>query len=231
MTNSWWSLTKAVARELGASLDDVTVSFDGGGNSAAALSSLPFHFVCAHSLAGLKELLDIPLSEYSEVDLGDGHKRLARRVDGLEFSGVEGTGVLTVSEDLRRGQEAELARREARLAKRAEELRERLKNPRSRLFAKLRKAAGEAEQRALAVKGYNSDLERDRAAGKGGGRRRRPKPKAFDVKWSRSQGQNHDSCVFGETASATVATPAGARGDARPSLRYGRSAAAWSAGR
>ena len=169
-----------VARELGASLDDVTVSFDGGGNSAEALSSLPFHFVCAHSLAGLKELLDIPLSEYSEVDLGDGHKRLARRVDGLTFSGVEGTGVLTVSEDLRRGQEAELARREARLAKRAEELRERLKNPRSRLFAKPGKAAGEAEQRALAVKGHDSDLERDRAAGKGGGRRRRPKPKAFD---------------------------------------------------
>ena len=53
----------------------------------------------------------------------------------------------------------------------------------------------------------------------------------LEVKWSRSQGQNHDSCVFGETASATVATPAGARGDARPSLRYGRSAAAWSAGR
>lgn len=174
------AFAEKVARELGGDLSDVTVSFDGGGNSAEALSSLPFHFVCAHSLAGHKGLLDIPLAEYAEVDLGGGRTRLARRVDGLEFSGVTGTGVLTLSEDLRRGQEAELARKEARLGKRAETLRGRLANPRSTLFGKLRKAEREASQRELAVKGHNADVERARAEGRGAGMRRRPAPAPFD---------------------------------------------------
>jgi len=157
-----------VARELGAALDlsEVTVAFDGGGNSAEALSSLPFHFVCAHSLAGMPELRRVPLSDFSEVGIGGGRTRLAFRVDDLEFSGVAGTGVLTISDELREGQERQLERDEAALRKRAGELQGRLRNPRARLFTALRAAEREAARDELEARAYNEQLERDQAEGR-----------------------------------------------------------------
>lgn len=168
-----------VEREWRGDLGEVTVSFDGGGNSAEALASLPFNFVCAHSLAGLKGLYDVPAGEYVTVDIGGGRTRVAHRVDGLTFSGVTGTGVLTLSEDLRRGQEAELEAKERALEKKRDDIMERFKKPRSSLFTNLRKEREAAERKRLEVRGHNAEVEERRAAGEAGGRRR-PAPKPFD---------------------------------------------------
>jgi hypothetical protein len=169
-----------VARELGKGglgLDDYTVAFDGGGNSRESLSDLPFHFVCGHSLSGLKHLYDVDRTLYEEVDIGCGHTRMAHRVDGLEFSGVTGTGVLTLSDDLYRGELAGLEKDEDKLRAKADDLSERLKKPRSTIYTRLRAERDKTEGAAAAVREYNRQLEADKARGE----RRRCRPKAVPV--------------------------------------------------
>ena len=165
-----------VARELGmGSLQiDYTVAFDGGGNSRESLSDLPFHFVCGHSLSGLKHLYDVDRTLYEEVDIGGGHTRMAHRVDGLEFSGVTGTGVLTLSDDLYRGELAGLEKAEGKLRAKARDLSERLRKPRSSLYTRLKAEREKAEGRAAAAREYNRKLEEDKAKGE----RRRCRPRA-----------------------------------------------------
>ena len=165
---------RKVARELGGEPGDYTVVFDGGGNSRESLTGLPFRFVCGHSLAGLKHLYDIDRGLYEEVDIGGGHARTAYRVDDLEFSGVRGTGVLTLSDDLYRGQVADLERKESRLEAAAADLNRRLENPRSRLYGALARARRETERDALEAERYNERLAEDKKRGER--RRCRPKP-------------------------------------------------------
>ena len=169
-----------VAAELGADASDCTVTFDGGGNSRESLSGLPFHFVCSHTLVGLSHLLDVDRALYEEVDIGGGHTRVAHRVDGLEFSGVTGTGVLTLSEDLERGQRAALRKQDAALAKRGAGIVERLRKPRSSLFAKLRARRREWERDALEAREHNRRLAEDQAEGRRTRCRPREEPGEFD---------------------------------------------------
>ena len=154
-----------VAAEMGVEGADYTVPFDGGGNSREALSGLPFRFVCGHSMAGLKHLYDIDVDLYEEVDIGGGHTRRAHRVDNLEFSGVKGTGVLTLSDDLYRGEADELEKKEAKLRAAAADLGARLKKPRSTLYTRLREARERAEGEAAVAERYNEQLAADKERG------------------------------------------------------------------
>lgn len=172
--------SEKVAREMGVRVDDCTVAFDGGVNSRESLSGLPFRFVCSHTLAGLPRLLDVDRALYEEVDIGGGHTRMACRVDGLVFSGVTGTGALTLSEDLERGQRAALGRQDAALAKRGAGIARRLKNPRSSLFTKLRARRREWERDILEVREHNRRLAEDQAEGKRTRCRPRGEPAEFD---------------------------------------------------
>ena len=147
--NEFSDVSEKVVRELGASKAqlDYTVAFDGSYNSGESLGHIPFHFVCGHPLTGLEHLCDIDRSLYEKVDIGGGQTRMAYRVDDLTFSGVTGTGVLTLDDDLYQDQVAELKKDEAKLKAKARDLSERLKNPRSALYTKMRAVKDEGSLR------------------------------------------------------------------------------------
>ena len=145
-------------RERGIDPAEVTITFDGGSNSEENFKDLEFSFICSASLSENKELYDIDLDEYGTVDLGNGHSRLAYRVDNITFNGISGTGILTYSEALERGQVAELDRKIEKLRKVCDELNEKLTNTRTRIFTALRKRKKEVEQEIKEVNEYNRSI-------------------------------------------------------------------------
>ncbi len=174
-------LVKNELSKLGIPLEEVTISFDGGSNSEENFKDLGVHFVCSHSLTGLKHLYDIDADSYETVELSDGHERKAYRVDDLVFSGVDGTGVLTLSEALQNGQRKELEKDLKKALEACEEMTSRLANPKSRLFSDLKKAQKKFEADQKAALDYNKGLEEElrkrQAEGKTHrGRQKKPKP-------------------------------------------------------
>lgn len=160
---------------IGKSLDEVTVSFDGGSNSEENFKFLRVHFICAHSLDSHKELYDIDVDQYQEVKLANGHTRRAYRIDGLTFSGITGTGILTYSEDLYIGQEAQMGRDIEKFKAKFEEFRSRCQNPRSRIYSSMRKRKTEVEKQISEVTKENEELLKEQKDQAKKGRKKKPK--------------------------------------------------------
>ena len=149
---------------LGIDPSEVTICFDGGSNSEENFTNLGFHFVCAHSLIGLKELYNIDLSQYTKVTLKSGRERQAYLLPSLTFSGVLGTGVLVFSEALREGQIAQLRRDVASVQESIDEVQERLSNKRSSLYTQHRKRKETVRHAQRDVEEYNANLDKEEEA-------------------------------------------------------------------
>lgn len=168
----------------GISPSDAILTFDGGSNSEFNFASLPFGFICAHTLTGLPELYDIDLDKYQEVILRNGHSRQAYEIPELTFSGVQGKGVLTYSQVLYEGQIAELNKNIQAFQASCAEIAASIGNARGKYAQMLQKARKEHEAEVLRVEKYNSDLEKELQEKKARGittRGRQKKPKEMPV--------------------------------------------------
>ena len=164
---------------LGIDPAEVTISFDGGSNSTENFSGLGFHFVCAHSMIGHKDLYDIDIDEYSSVTLANGHVREAYFLESIEFSGVHGSGVLVYSEALKNGQLAQMNRDMEAVKETVKEVQEQLLNPRSSLYNALKKRQIEVSHAQRDAQEYNQknkegEKERLETGGKRRGRAKKP---------------------------------------------------------
>lgn len=65
---------------------DVILTFDCGSNSLLNFASLPFSFICEHTMTGLSELYDSDLDEYQEIVFRNGYVRRAYEIPDLTFS-------------------------------------------------------------------------------------------------------------------------------------------------
>ncbi len=166
--------------KLGIPVEEVTITFDGGSNSEENLSDLCFHFICAHTLAGHKDLYETDLDEYERVVLQSGKERLAFRVDNRVFSGVQGTGILTFSQALKDGQMKELQRDIETARTMCEEMNQRIQNPRSKIYSELKKSHAKCLVEQENARRYNEEIEREwqQKALEGGrkGRKKKLKP-------------------------------------------------------
>ncbi len=153
---------ESFCRKMGLDPKEITLTFDGGSNSEEKFSNIPFHIICAHSLTGMKELYDIDLDQYQEVTLGSSEKkRLAYRVDDIEFSGKHGVGILTFSEDLKGGQVAEMKKDIDRAKEKFENVLTRLNNPRSSLQRAVRNAKNANERDRKDALEYNEAIRKE----------------------------------------------------------------------
>lgn len=155
---------KLVNEELlahGMNPSEVTISFDGGSNSEENFTGLPFHFICAHSLTGHRELYDIDLDEYVPVDIGEGNMRKAYRIDNMVFSGITGTGILTYSRALEDGQRSQLEKDLAGLKVSCMEMNEKLHNARSRIYTELARKKEQVEVKNRQIEEYNRKIDEE----------------------------------------------------------------------
>ena len=148
-------------KSLGIDPGEVTISFDGGSNSEENFSNLGFHFVCAHSMLGHKELYDIDLGQYEQVTLLNGHERKAYFLPALDFSGIHGAGVLTFSKALYDGQMAQFERDRNAIQENVEEARRRLANHRSSFYSQLKKREESVRHARRDAEEYNARLDEE----------------------------------------------------------------------
>ena len=111
-------------------LSNVTFVFDGGGTSEEALNMIPGHFITRGSLKSSSELYDVPLSEYQEYTLENGKKVKSYRSVAPQF-GKKRTVIVSLSDDLKAGQTAELNKQINRFLESIETLNQSLGNPRA----------------------------------------------------------------------------------------------------
>ncbi len=119
--------------ELNVSLEEVTLVFDKGSNTKknfAELDAKEIPFVASLSSSYHQDLLEIPLSHYRKVKMGD-HELLCYRIQKNVWS-KERTLVLYLSEKLRKGQIRGLTQALEKKYKLLHELKEKLNNPRAR---------------------------------------------------------------------------------------------------
>ncbi|PKM83964.1 MAG: hypothetical protein CVU88_00375 [Firmicutes bacterium HGW-Firmicutes-13] len=119
--------------ELHISLEEVTLVFDKGSNTKnnfAALDTKKIPYVASLSPSYHQELLEIPLSRYRKVKVGD-HEILCYRTC-YEVWGKERALVLYLSEKLRQGQIQGLTQALEKKYSLLNELKQKLNNPRAR---------------------------------------------------------------------------------------------------
>lgn len=165
--------------ELGIDPSEVTVCFDGGGNSEENFSDLKFHFVCAHSMVGHKYLYDIELSKYETVVLNNGSERKAFFISSIDFSGIHGTGVLVYSEALKEGQIAQLDRDIRSIREAVNNVKERLQNKKSSLYTQLRRREKEIQHNRRDAQEYNNSIDEEEKRRLETGTKRRGRRKKY----------------------------------------------------
>ena len=165
-------------------IKEVILTFDGGSNSEANFASLPFSFICAHSMAGHPELYDIDLDEYEEISLNNGHLRVAYELPNFTFSGVEGKGVLTFSRALFDGQMSELTKDIAGFQAACSEIADSIGHPRGKYIQMMKKAKEKNEAETMRIEKYNETIRREYEAKAAEGvkiRGKRKQPKELPV--------------------------------------------------
>ena len=110
-------------------LKDMTFVFDGGGASEETLNNMPGHFITRGSMRSSPELYDISLDDYETIKI-DIKEVKAYRTKAEQY-GKERTCVVTLSDELKAGQTAELDKQLEKLNRAIENLNERLANPRA----------------------------------------------------------------------------------------------------
>lgn len=166
-----------ILTEMGHDLSDITITFDGGSNSEQNFSDIKFHIVCPDSLTSHKELYDISIDDYEEYTLSNGSKRLAKRIDAIEFCGIQGVGILTFSQDLQDGKVAELETDLQKHDQMINDINERLRNTRSRLYTRLNHREKEISREAKEALEYNNNITEELEKLKAEGKKPRGKPK------------------------------------------------------
>ena len=169
--------TTKTLTEMGYDISNITITFDGGSNSEENFSDIKFHIVCPDSLTSHKDLFDISVDEYEEITLSNGSKRLAKRIDNLEFCGIKGVGILTFSQALQDGKVAELEKDLEKYEQTINDINQRLINPRSRLFTKLQKREKEVTREIKDAIEYNENLRKELERLKAEGKKTKGKPK------------------------------------------------------
>ena len=111
-------------------LKEVTFVFDGGGASEEALGLVPGHFITRGSMKTSPELYDIGFDNYEEISLQGGKVIKACRTTAVQY-GKNRTVVISLSDELQRGQVHELEKRIKKFESQIAELNERIKRPRS----------------------------------------------------------------------------------------------------
>ena len=140
---------------------EIILTFDGGSNSELNFAGLPFSFICAHTMKGLPELYEIDIDEYKEIILRNGHKRQAHEIPEITFSGIEGKGILTYSQDLFDGQNAELEKNIQSFKDACAEIVSSLGHARGKYAQLIQKARKEHETEVLRVEKYNRGIEKE----------------------------------------------------------------------
>ena len=112
-------------------------------------------------MKGLPELYEIDIDEYKEIVLRNGHKRQAHEISEITFSGIEGKGILTYSQDLFDGQNAELEKNIQSFKDACAEIVSSLGHARGKYAQLIQKARKEHETEVLRVEKYNRGIEKE----------------------------------------------------------------------
>ena len=121
-----------ISERLGKTMDltSMTYIFDGGGASEEAIGMIPGKFITRGSLRSSPELYEFPLSAYGDVVLGNGKTVKVLRSVAEQF-GKGVTAIVTLSDELREGQERELDKQVSNFLDNAGKLNDRIQNERS----------------------------------------------------------------------------------------------------
>lgn len=120
--------------------NDITLIYDNGSVSKDNLLELvgkkpDLHYVCAFSLSSCKELLDIPIDDYTTVGIYEDKKILCYRTTKNIWGGKKEC-ILIYSEDLYRGQYKGLVESIRKKNQQLQELKAQINNPKSRISKK-----------------------------------------------------------------------------------------------
>jgi len=110
---------------------EITLVFDGGSVTKDNLKSLEVHYICSFSLSYCKELYEIDLFDYKEVEVA-GRKVMAYRIT-KEIWGQARECVLTFSHLLYNGQVRELNANVSKALQELNDINDKIKNPKSRI--------------------------------------------------------------------------------------------------
>ena len=119
---------------------DITLIYDNGSVSKKNLAELKrqkpeYHYICAFSLNSCKELLDIPVTDYTTVRIGEDKDILCYRT-ARDIWGDKKDAILIYSEDLYIGQYKGLLVSIRKKEQELQKLKEKLRNPKSRISKK-----------------------------------------------------------------------------------------------
>lgn len=117
-------------------LSKITFVFDGGGTSEEVLDMIPGHYISRGSIKNATELYNIPLSSFEVFDLENDKQVKAFRTKANQF-GKQRTVVISLSDELRAGQEAELNKQLCRFQEEIHDINESLGNPRATMDKRL----------------------------------------------------------------------------------------------
>lgn len=117
-------------------LNDITFVFDGGGTSEETLNNLPGNFITRGSIKSSPELYKIPLSDYEELHLDNDEYVKVYRTTAQQY-GKKRTVLITLSDQLKAGQTAELDKQIGKYREEIDSLNNRLINPRAILDKRL----------------------------------------------------------------------------------------------
>ena len=114
--------------------DKITLIFDGGGNNKDNLNDIETHYICSFSLSSCKNLYDIDLSDYENVNFSGKTVTCYRLTQ--EVWGKERECILTYSDSLYRGQIKELNDDIDSATSEFKDYNKQLRNPRARISKK-----------------------------------------------------------------------------------------------
>ena len=110
---------------------NITLVFDGGGNTKENFKALKTNFICSFSLSYCKELYDIDLLRYEDINVNGKQIKCYRLTH--EIWGESRECLLTYSHELYKGQLKELETDTAKVFSAIKKLNGQLSNPRSRI--------------------------------------------------------------------------------------------------
>ena len=110
-------------------LGKITFVFDGGGVSEDNLKLVPGHYITRGSLKSVSDLYGVPLSSYENVELDDGKIVPSYRKKATLY-GKEHTVIVSLSDELKKGQVKELNKQIGKFEEAITELNKSLENPR-----------------------------------------------------------------------------------------------------
>lgn len=111
--------------------EELTLVFDGESNTKANINELEFHFICSFSLSSSKELYEISIDDYKEIELREKTIQFYRTLHNIW--GNERICILTYSTPLYIGQLADLEKIIQKTKGELDKLKERLNNPRAKI--------------------------------------------------------------------------------------------------